>query len=410
METDIKSLDQVINKVSGSLDAVLSYSQKNDYAGFNKYDALASPILLPLSFGNKYLRLLYSQANTRSPLNLRPLFAIPRTRNPKGIALFAMTYLNLYQARKSEKYLQKAEELLEWLIQNQSTGFSGNSWGYQYPWQDVGFFAPPNFPNRVVSYFIGTAFLNAYEITGKSLYLDYAKGVKEFLIKAPKVLYEDDKMKCLSYVPDESINWVVMDVSALCGAFCARIAHIIKDKSLIEEARKLIGYVIDKQTDYGAWFYTHPPTANRLKMHDNYHTGYILDAILDYIDFSGDDSFLGNYHRGLQYYLENLFLADGTPKWMNNKIYPIDVHGSAQGIITFLKAGRFDRQYEDFAYRIADWTINNMQNKNEGYFYYQKGRFFKKPFTIMHWSNGWMAKAMSEIIRKYYVENRATTN
>ncbi|HQC61902.1 MAG TPA: hypothetical protein PLC51_02440, partial [Candidatus Marinimicrobia bacterium] len=88
----------------------------------------------------------------------------------------------------------------------------------------------------------------------------------------------------------------------------------------------------------------------------------------------------------------------------------IDVHGSAQGIITFLKAGRFNRQNEEFAYRIAEWAINNMQNKQEGFFYYQKGRFFKKPFTIMHWSNGWMAIAMSEIIRKYYAENRATTN
>ena len=54
METNNKSLEQVIKTVNDSLDAVLSYSQKNDYAGFNKYDALASPILLPLSFGNKY--------------------------------------------------------------------------------------------------------------------------------------------------------------------------------------------------------------------------------------------------------------------------------------------------------------------------------------------------------------------
>lgn len=410
MDKKDKNLSQFNQKINTSLQAVLAYSLQNDYAGFNKYDALASPILWPLSFGNKYLRLIYSQAIMRSPLNLRSLFAIPRTRNPKGIALFAMTYLNLYRARKSEEYLQRAEELLGWLIQNQSIGFPGNCWGYQYPWQDVGFFAPPNFPNRVVSYFVGTAFLDAYEITGKRLYLDYAIGVKEFLIKAPKILFKNDEMKCLSYVPDDRINWVVMDVSALCGAFCARVAQILQDKSLATEAKKLIFYVVDKQTDYGAWFYTHPPNANRLKMHDNYHTGYILDAILDYIHFTEDDSFLENYHRGLQYYIENLFLEDGRPKWMNNKLYPIDVHGSAQGIITFLKASQFDRKYADFAYRIAEWAIINMQNKNDGYFYYQKGKFFKRLFTIMHWSNGWMAKAMSEIVRKYYAENRSAAN
>jgi len=321
-----------------------------------------------------------------------------------------MTYLNLYKAKKDTADLQKAQELLKWLMQNQSTGFPGHCWGYQYPWQDVGFFAPANFPNRVVSYFVGTAFLNAYEITGEGLYLDYAIGVKDFLIRAPKILFKNDKMKCLSYVPHESINWIVMDVSALCGAFCARLASINHDQSLVEEAGKLIGYVVDKQTDYGAWFYTYPPTANRLKMHDNYHTGYILDAILDYTGYTGDDSFLENYHHGLQYYRENLFLADGAPKWMNNQLYPIDVHGSAQGIITFLKAARFDSKYEEFAYRIAEWAIDNMQNKDEGYFYYQNGRFFKRSFTIMHWSNGWMAKAMSDIIRKHYEDNGSNAN
>jgi len=410
MQIEKNYRSSILKKIEKSLNFVLAYSFENDYAGFNKYDALASPVLWTLSFRNKYLRLLYSQVISRSPFNLRQLLAIPRTRNPKGIALFAMTYLNLYRTRRIETDLQKAQELLEWLIQNQSPGFPGHCWGYQYPWQDVGFFAPASFPNRVVSYFVGSAFLDAYEITGKSFYLDYAIGVKDFLIQAPKILFENDKMKCLSYVPHESINWVVMDVSALSGAFCARMASVIHDKSLIEEARKLIGYVVDKQTDYDAWFYTHPPNANRLKMHDNYHTGYILDAILDFTHFTGDDSFLENYHRGLQYYIENLFLANGTPKWMNNKLFPIDVHGSAQGIITFLKASQFDSKYEDFAYRIAHWAIDNMQNKDEGYFYYQIGRFFKRSFTIMHWSNGWMAKAMSEIIRKYYEKSRNTAN
>ena len=36
-----------------------------------------------------------------------------------------------------------------------STGFDGLCWGYPYPWQDVGFFAPRHFPNRVVTSFVG---------------------------------------------------------------------------------------------------------------------------------------------------------------------------------------------------------------------------------------------------------------
>jgi hypothetical protein len=134
-------------------------------------------------------------------------------------------------------------------------------------------------------------------------------------------------------------------------------------------------------------------------MHDNYHTGYILDAILDFSQNSGDDSFMPNYHHGLEYYRDYLFLADGTPKWMNNKVNPIDVHGSAQGILTFLKATPLKPEYYNIAERIAVWAIDNMQNTRSGFFYYQKYFFFKKPFTIMHWSNGWMARALSMLIR-----------
>lgn len=382
-----------------ALERVLNYAQRNDYAGYNKFDALDSPILSALAFGNKYLRLIYSQAIMRAPLNLRPLFGVPQTRNPKGIALFAMTYLNLYAATRSTSYLASAEELLKWLSDNRSTGFPGMSWGYQYPWQDVGFYAPPKLPNRVVTYFVGSAFLMAYELTGKTQYLECARAAAEFLFKAPKVLYENDQMLCLSYVPVESINWIVMDVSALTGAFLARLTKYQPDNQWRAAAKKLIHFVVDKQTDYGAWFYTHPPSANRLKMHDNYHTGYILDAILDYTDNTGDQSYMNNYSHGLRYYQRNLFLPDGTPKWMNNQVYPIDVHGSAQGIITFLKASRFAPEYRQFAFQIARWTIDHMQSP-AGFFYYQKTRFFKKPFTIMHWSNGWMAKALSDLIRE----------
>lgn len=387
------------NIISKSLDMVLRFAHNNNYSGWNKYDALDSPSLMKLSLGNKYIRLLYSQLVMRFPINIRPLVGVPRTRNPKGAALFAMAYLNLYQASAKSVYLNHAEELLQWLIKNSSREYPGNCWGYQYPWQDVGFFARANLPNRVVTYFVATAFLDAYDITGKKEYLDIAESTVHFMTREPKLLFESDEMKCISYVPDPQINWIVMDVSALVGSLLSRLARYTDDREMMSEARKFIHFVVDKQTDYGAWFYSHP-AGDHTKMHDNYHTGYILDAILDYSDNSGDDSFMQNYHHGLIYYRDFLFLPDGTPKWMNNKINPIDVHGSAQGILTFLKAEKFDKNYYNIAKKIAIWAIKNMQNLNTGYFYYQKYFFFKKPFTIMHWSNGWMARALSMLIRR----------
>jgi hypothetical protein len=398
-DTDYKKFEQ-------ALFAVLAYAHGQDYAGYNKYDALDSPVLSLLSFGNKYLRLVYSQAIMRSPLNIRPLFLIPRTRNPKGTALFVMTYLNLFNAKHFPEYLDRAKQLLDWLRLNYSPGFSGMCWGYQYPWQDVGFYAPAHLPNRIVTYFVASAFLDAYDLCREKSYLDIARSSADFMLKDPKILYEDNNMKCLSYVPDKSINWVVMDVSALCAVLLSRLGSILNDSFLLQQAKKLIYYVVDKQTSYGAWFYTHPAGANRLKMHDNYHTGYILDAILDYSRYSGDNDFRPNYLHGLDYYYRQLFLPDGAPKWMNNKVYPLDVHGSAQGILTFLKAAQLDEKYLIFGRRIAGWAIDHMQNKRYGYFYYQQTRFYKKRFSIMHWSNAWMARALSAIIRRYDEDQR----
>ena len=37
----------------------------------------------------------------------------------------------------------EAGTILDWLLHNSAPGFPSPCWGYPYPWQDVGFFAPP---------------------------------------------------------------------------------------------------------------------------------------------------------------------------------------------------------------------------------------------------------------------------
>lgn len=392
---------QLKEKIQSVFKKTITFVEIEDYKGYNKYDALDSQLLSWLSFNNKYLRLVFSQLVMRSPINIRTLCLIPKTRNPKGIALFASAYLNIYMAHRNVSDLKKAEKLLLWLIENQAHGYSGSCWGYQYPWQDVGFFAPANLPNRVVTYFVCSALLDGYEVTGKEQYLATVKDAVKFILDDPKILYEDTTKKCMSYVPVDEINWIVMDVSALCGALLSRLYQIKPEERLAAEARKLINYVVDKQTEYGAWFYTHPAGDHR-KTHDNYHTGYIVDAILDYTNYTGDKSFLNNYMQGIEYYRDHLFLSTGAPKWMNDKTYPHDIHGSAQGILSFIRASQIDENYEKIAWKIADWAIENMYDNKHGYFYYQKYRFYTKKFTLMRWCNAWMLIALSSLLRKYY--------
>ena len=58
---------------------------------------------------------------------------------------------------------EKAEFALQWLIEHQSTGYSGACWGNHFDYQSRAFYLPKGVPTVVWTSLIGHAFLDAYE-------------------------------------------------------------------------------------------------------------------------------------------------------------------------------------------------------------------------------------------------------
>jgi hypothetical protein len=385
------------------LERVLQTARADRYEGYSKHDGLNSPVLAGLAGGSKLTRLVAIQVVTRSPVDIRPLLGVRKARNPKGLSLFARALLARHRMTGSAADAAQARELLDWLMAHPSAGFEGLCWGYPYPWQDVGFFAPRDFPNRVVTSFVGQALLDGYETLRDDRYLDAAARAVSFLLGAPKTLLEDDDRRCVSYVPDPAINWIVMDVSALSGALAARVGAITGDGDLIREGGRLVRYVVSKQTDYGAWFYSDPPSASHIT-HDNYHTGFILDAILGYGLAAGSSEFDDAYRRGIEFYEQKLFEPSGAARFMNDRLYPIDIHGCAQGIITFSLQQRHFGTGGATAARVLRWTVDNMWDSSTGWFYYQRRRGYRTSIRELRWCQGWMSWALAS-----YLENRGET-
>lgn len=381
------------NQIETVLDQVYSWSRKQGYRGYNKHDGLNSPILNTLLGWGKWPRLVAIQGVMRFPLNLRPILFVPRTYNPKGLALFIQGLLDRYKASENEEYLQEAENLLQQLIKLRSPGkWSGICWGYHYPWQDPGFFAPTNTPNAVVTCFVCEAFLAAYRITGKTHYLDTVGDAISFFLRDLTTLKNDNDELCLGYMP-MPMTMRVMDVSILIGAVIAQHAALSSDQRHSTIAERLARYVVNQQTEYHAWFYTDPPGDSHIR-HDNYHTGFILDALQRYMDTTKNREWQSAYDKGLRFYAANLFNDDGSPRWMGDKDFPHDIHGAAQGILTF---SRHYKEYPGLADKIALWAINNMYNAC-GRFYYQQSQYHTKIFTLLRWCNAWMARAMATLL------------
>ncbi|MEM8994510.1 MAG: hypothetical protein AAGF23_06930 [Acidobacteriota bacterium] len=377
------------------LDAVLTWARGEDYFGHSKFDAFNSPVVRAAVPNIRLLRAVVAALWARSPVNPRPLLRTRKFRNPKGVALFAVSYLRRYRIFGDSADLEEAKRLLRWLEANIARGYSGPCWGYDHDWYGLHFVAPKDSPNIIVTGNVAYAFTEAYEVTGDGAYLEVARGVVRFLLEDLGCSVDTPEMRNIGYIPGNV--WGVININGIAASILSRVGRYTGDGALTAEARRLIAFLVDKQTDDGAWHYAWPAKSSNVA-HDNYHTGNVLDWLMDYRRYAGDDRFEEATRRGLDFFAEHLFEADGLPKWRSDRTYPADAHGAGQAAVTFSKAAvELDGRYLDDARRVAGWALRHLQHP-DGYFHYQKGRFVTKRYTLMRWCNAWMAFGLSSVL------------
>jgi hypothetical protein len=103
--------------------------------------------------------------------------------------------------------------------------------------------------------------------------------------------------------------------------------------------------------------------------------------------------------NGYRYWKCGFFLADGTPKYYNNKIAPLDIQCSSQAIDTLVFFQDLDPESVPLALKVADWTISHMRDRS-GYFYYRKysGGIINKTPTL-HWGQATMLCALGGLYK-----------
>lgn len=374
------------------LDA-LEWARAQDYAGWDPYDGLNSPYLQSVARG-WFSRLLATHLVDKAPVNVRPYLDVPKERNPKGIALFAMTHLNLYESGGEEDHLRESERLLEWLRENQSTAYELPCWGYNFGWQNARkFYLPPYAPSIVVSTFCARAFLRHFEVTGDEQSLRTAARTVEF-VRTHIGTREIDGFRVFTYTDSDS--FVVVNANALAAGLFGRVADATGETAVRDHATELAEFVTATQADSGAWYYAVPRSESHLS-HDNFHTGFVLEGLGRFLDSCGPaPSVEEAYDRGLAFYRRELFEDDGAPKFEHDRSYPRDAHSAGQAIRTFALDG--SEASLTRARSVARWSVDRLYDE-DGYFYRRRGRLFDDRTPYMRWSQAWMCYGLSSYLK-----------
>ena len=374
--------------IDDALERLKDYVESADFAGYDPYDALNSPVLRSLSFNRKWLRIAFIQALKSSPLNIRPLLGIRKGWNPKGIGLFLWGYAKLFSLHPPASVRPWIDRLIDILENTKIPGYSGPCWGYNFDWQSRAFFLPRNTPTVVNTSFVGHALLDAHITASSSRALELALPIKDFILKDINRSEENGSI-CLSYSPLD--RTMIHNANLLGCSLLYRLSRISGEKEPEETAKAGLAYALKHQRDDGSWYYAESSYQNWI---DSFHTGFNLQSLLYFLDEGESGPMASAFRKGLEFYMKNFFLEDGTPKYYHDRIYPVDIHSAAQAVVVFSRAGSATMS---LARKITEWMIDNLMD-DRGYFYFRKTKTGINRIPYIRWSQAWAFHALTDLL------------
>jgi len=364
------------------LDKVWADAEVAGFAGWDPYDGLNSRFFRSTPFSRIPLaRQAWIQLIKRSPLNLRPLLGQSPEVLAKGLALFALGAWRLSEVggRDAEVWRSRGTLLLEKLMALRSPGFDEICWGYPYDWQSRAFFQPRDSPNLICSVFGSLAFERRAD--GGDAHT-VRENVARFIERHLK--RESAGATWITYTPATSTQ--VHNVNMLGAALLARAGSR-------DLARTTMGFSVERLKPNGSWPYGE---ALNQAWVDNFHTGYNLVALEDYRSTTGETWMDEALEKAYRYWDEIFGRDDGAPGYYDTGFHPVDIHSSAQAILTYLFLARLDNNALAKARQVANWTLSHMWDRHR-HFVFQRTRFYVNKVPMVRWGQAWMFWALAEL-------------
>jgi len=378
-------------KLRRSLEQLERWIEAREYLGYEPFDGLSSRFK-PLTFNRLILERVLQQAVRQSPVNLRPLLGIKPQESTKGQGYMAWGYVQLYRLTGDPAYKDKAVRCLDWLDAHKAPGYAHHSWGNHFDFSSRVGKLPRFEPIIVWTSLIGQAYLDAYEAFGDKRFLEIAESVCAWILEVPREVTPDGT--CLSYVAFEQRS--IHNSNMLGAAMLARTGRLAGRADHLAVAGEAMAYSCARQRPDGSWYYGEQADHHWI---DNFHTGYNLDSLKVYLESSGDRRFEDHLRRGFAFYKSSFFEPSGRPKYYHDRAYPIDSQCASQAVETLSRFAATENEALDLAVRVADWTIDHMQDK-KGFFYYRRYPLATARTPMLHWAQATTYRAFALLLSR----------
>ena len=365
-----------------------SWGDRRDWYGPDPYEAMNSRLLVPLA-RTRLARRALIQLVKRSPLDLRRPLAISPAHNPATIAHLLSAYCRL-GSLDPEHRMARIRWAIGLLEAQRRPDYDEPCWSYHFDVETRFFFYSARTPNTIATAFAGLALIDAYEATGEERLLELAMGTGRFFLdQIPRT--ETATGTYFGYFPTDRTP--IHNASLLASAVLAELAARGGPEAFAAAAREGAAYAAAGQRTDGSWPYAEGPVGDWV---DNFHTGYVLDALGRICSALGDAGADRARRRGLEYYARELFEADGAPRFFADSLYPIDGQCVAQAISSFSAAAELDRGWLAAAWQVFEWGARRMRRR-DGAFLFQRRRLWVNPTPHVRWVQAPMLEALSRL-------------
>jgi hypothetical protein len=252
----------------------------------------------------------------------RRLFHHPM-RFPIADAHYAMGFALLYEATGDSSQLENSIHFLTELKRSRCPQFKEYCWGYPFDWVWRGGTIKRQTPLITTTPYCYEAFLQVAELL-ESEVRDQNPEVMQNLLDEYKQILESiahhaatdirdfrtsDTASSCSYTP--SLPGVVINAAAYRAFLLTSASQVFAEPEYCSIAERNLNFVLENQNPDGSWFYAIDGVRDFV---DHFHTCFVMKALVKINVLTGHPAIVEALRKGVSYYLNNLFDADGLPK------------------------------------------------------------------------------------------------